>query len=100
MYETASPLETLRCPSGRRMVFMEQQSEFGVTFYKPEGITQIQGFGPPRLIEVLALPILGLCLAVALAATMVFATTGMQAFQDGFGGSAMMWMWMMMRTAK
>lgn len=81
---------------------MSDKSEFGVTFYAPQGVTQIQGFGPPRLIEVLALPILGLCLALALASALVFATTGTpqerQAFQAGFAGSAMMWM--MMRSAR
>lgn len=39
-----------------------------MTVYRLEGAAQIQGFGPPRLIEVLAAPILCLCAALALSA--------------------------------
>ena len=78
------------------------RTQFGMTVYRPEGAAQIQGFGPPRLIEVLAIPILCLCAALALAAALVFATTGTpeekQAFQSGFRATVMMGM--MMRSAK
>ena len=73
-----------------------------MTVYRPEGAAQIQGFGPPRLIEVLAIQILCLCAALALAAALVFATTGTpeekQAFRSGFRATVMMGM--MMRGAK
>ena len=78
------------------------RTQFGMTVYRPEGVAQIQGFGPPRLIEVLAIQILCLCAALALAAALVFATTGTpeekQAFQSGFRATVMMGM--MMRSAK
>ena len=78
------------------------RTQFGMAVYRPEGAAQIQGFGPPRLIEVLAIQILCLCAALALAAALVFATTGTpeekQAFRSGFRATVMMGM--MMRGAK
>lgn len=74
------------------------RTQFGMTVYRPEGVAQIQGFGPPRLIEALAAPILCLCAALALAAALVVATNGTtqekQVFQSGFTASMMMNMMM------
>ena len=81
---------------------MEQQAEFGMVFYRLEGVVQIHDFRPPRFISLIIWPILGICLMLTLSAALVFATTGTQqqrgAFHAGFATSVMMGM--MMRTAK